>query len=99
MYPAAVVTGTNTQSDEVAVGAASAQFANIVAMAAGQMYVFVSSTACWILQGANPTASAAPGSMYVPPNTIVFIGGLNGIKLAVIQDAAPGKASLTKVQL
>jgi streptogramin lyase len=99
MYPAAVITGANTQSDEVAVGAASAQFANITAMAAGQMFMFVSSTACWIKQGSNPTASAAPGSMYVPANTIVFISGANGVKLAVIQDAAGGKASLTQVQL
>jgi hypothetical protein len=99
MYPAAVLTGVNTKSDQVAVGAASAQFPNIVAMAAGQMFVFVSSTACWIMQSANPTASAAPASMYVPPNTIVFISGSNGAKLAVIQDAAGGKASLTQVQL
>lgn len=100
MYPAIVMAnGVNTESDEVAVGAVSAQFANIVAMVAASYYLFISNTGCWIQQGANPTASAAPGSMFVPANTPIYVGGQTGAKLAVIQDALSGKASLTRVML
>lgn len=97
-FSAAIADGTVTNADQVAVGAASAQFTNIVAMAAGQHYMFCSNIACWIKQGLNPTASAAPGSMYVPANVQVDIDGGVGIKLAVIQDAAGGKASLTRMR-
>lgn len=86
-----------TSADEVAVGVASAQFAAITTMAVGQFFLFVSSTACWIKPGANPTASAGAGSMYVPANFPIVVDGSLGAKLAVIRDAADGKASLTPV--
>lgn len=82
-------------ADAVAVGAASATFPVITTMAVGQRFVFVANTACWIAQGAAPVASAAAGSMFVPANTQVMIDGANGARLAVIQDAVAGKASLT----
>lgn len=59
-------------------------------------HVFVSNTACWITQGANPTAVAgAAANMFVPPNTFVNVRSALGVKLAVIRDAADGKCSLT----
>lgn len=85
---------TNT-SDSTAVGAASAQFAPD--LAAGQTWLFVSSTACWIAQGANPTAAASDGNMFVPAGVQVMIDGAGGEKLAVIRDTADGRASLTRV--
>lgn len=99
MFPLACVTGTVTQADEVAVGASSAQFANIVAMAAGSYYILVATTDLWFKQGANPTASAAAGSCFLPKGVQACISGANGIKLAVIEDSATGKASLCQVQL
>lgn len=96
MYPAAPITAS---SDEVAVIVTSAQFAVLTAMASDQWFIFCSTTDCWIKQAANPTASAAAGSMFVPAKTIIFINGVNGAKLAVIRDAVDGKASLTPVKL
>jgi len=98
-FPAPVANGVNTNADQVNVIVTSAQFANIVAMAAKQTYLFVSTTACWIQQGANPTAAATPGSMFVPANVQVLIDGALGAKLAVIRDAADGKASLTRCKM
>lgn len=82
-------------SDSQAVGAASAQFTPT--MANGEKYIFVSTTNCWLAQGADPqTAAAADGSMYWPANTPLIIDGGLGPKLAVIQATAGGTASLTK---
>ena len=84
-----------TTSLQIAVGAASVPF--VSTMAAGSFWIFVSSTACWIKQGAGtPVATAGALSMYVPANTIIVIDGKAGANLAVIQDAAGGKASLTR---
>lgn len=86
-------------ADEVAAGAGSLQFATLLMDTTKQpglaVYQFESNTACWINQGANPTASAAAGSMFVGANQPVLLDGSNGAKLAVIQDAVAGKASLT----
>lgn len=84
---------TSTSSEQ-AVGTGSLQFG--LTMVANLRYLFASTTACWIAQGASPTASAGAGSMLVPPNTIVVIDGTCGAKLAVIQDSVAGKASLTQ---
>lgn len=93
-----VMTGTAAQADFVAVGAASTLFPNINAMAADQYYVYTANVASWIMQGAAPTAAALAGSMFVPANTPVYIDGAYGAKLAVIQDATVGKASLVRVK-
>ncbi len=96
MFPTCPITAS---SDSSTVTVSSQQFGTIVAMAPGQFFAFVSSTACWIKQAADPTASAADGSMFVPAGVIVMIDGTNGVKLAVIRDAADGKASLTPVRV
>ena len=80
-------------SDSTTVTVASAQFT--LTLAATYVYLFVSSTNCWISQGANPTASAADANMFVPANVLVTIDGATGAKLAVIRDTVDGKASLT----
>lgn len=93
-----LVTGAATQADVVAVGAASATFPNIIAMAAGETYVFTSTVACYIKQGAAPVASAAAGSALVPAGVQVLIDGALGIKLAVIQASTGGSASLVRAK-
>lgn len=86
-------------ADSVAVGAASAQFTNIVAMAAGEIYVLVANVDLWYKQGANPTASAAAGSVFLPARATAVIDGSQGVKLAVIQDSTGGKASLCRARV
>lgn len=94
------ITGTTGQSDVATIGAASVQFANINAMAPGQFFVLVASGDLWFLQSANPTASAAAGSCFLPAKTPAIISGANGARIAIIQDgASTGKASLTRVQI
>jgi hypothetical protein len=83
-------------SDFVAVGAVSAQFP-LGTMSAGHLFVFSSSTDCWIAQGANPTAAKAAGSMFVQKGALVYIDGAQGARLAVLQDAAGGNASLVEI--
>lgn len=84
-------------SDSTAVTVASAQFTPT--LAAGQVWMFVSSTACWIAQGADPqTAAAADANMFVPAGVTVLIDGGAGAKLAVIRDTADGRASLTRIK-
>ena len=94
MFPTTPVTLLSETENVTAVSAAYA-----MALAPGRYYVFVSSTACWIKQGAAPTASAADGSMYVPAGVVVVLSGNDGVALAVIRDAADGKASLTPARL
>lgn len=96
MIPFPVIT---SGADFVAVGATSAQFPNITAMAVNQYFLYSSNVASWIKQGSNPTASAAAGSMFVPAGYPVIICGADGAKLATIQDATGGKASLTPVRM
>lgn len=95
-----LMNGSNTQADKVAVSAASAQFANIVAMAKGEQYVLCADCDLCFLQGANPTALDAATCTYLPAKTPAFIKGENGIKLAVIGHvSATGFAFLNRVQL
>lgn len=96
MYPAIPITPL---ADTVAVAAAAAQFTGLVAMANGQFFVFVSTTNCWIKQGANPTATKAAGSMFWPANVPIILAGQDGAKLSVIRDSADGTASLTPVRV
>lgn len=87
-------------SDIIDVGDTSAQFATFNAMAAGQWFRFFATVACWIKQGANPTAAAnTAASMPVAAGEAVLINGALGAKLAVIRDGANGKAVLTPVQV
>lgn len=56
-----------------------------------------STTGCWIKIAANPTASVAAGSIYIPANTPVFMGGIfNGLKVAAIKDTTAGNLSITQ---
>lgn len=69
-----------------------------VAMATGEWYVFTSTVACYIKQGApTPTASAADGSTIISAGESVIIKGDLGSKLAVIRiGTTDGEATLTK---
>lgn len=89
---------TPPSSTTIAVGAASAQFAT--SMNPGELWGFASTTACAIAQGANPTASAGAGSgsVALPAGQLVVIDGTAGAKLAVIQQAAGGFASLFRLR-
>lgn len=69
-------------------------------MSATSKYRFVSTTACWIKQGAAAAIALAPatagsGSMYVGPNEVVILDGFDGDKLSVIRNAADGESTLT----
>lgn len=81
----------------VAVGAASAQFATVLTN--GAKFVVSSTTAAWIKIGANPTAvGRTAGNTYVPPNVPVEIVASDpDDRVAIIQDAAAGHASLTLI--
>lgn len=84
-------------AQSVAVGAASAQFGT--SMVDGQAYELISTTACWFAIGANPTAAAHAGaSIYCPANLPrkIYCLGAN-VKVAVIQDAAGGFATLSQL--
>ena len=79
----------------VAVGAASAQSAAVGANT--NRVVLVSTTACWVAFGSNPTAvAAATGNVYVPANIpmppISVTSGTT--KIAVIQASAGGSLSI-----
>lgn len=83
-------------STAVNVTSASAEFATM--MARDEFYVFTSSVDCWIHQASpTSTASAAPGSAFIPANVPVYINGGVGAKLAVVRDSGDGTATLTRV--
>lgn len=67
-------------------------------MSAGNLYLFSTTTSCWIAWGSNPTASAAAGSLLVPAGTSLLIHGTFGPKLSILRDAADGKASIVVVR-
>lgn len=85
-------------AETIAVGAASAQFA--LTLDAGKAYRLISSTACYVAQGANPTAVAGAGTgrYYVPAGVALDLHGFAGVKVAVIQAAAGGFASIAALQ-
>lgn len=61
------------------------------------VYVFTADVDCYIKQGADPTASAANGSMLVSAGMPVVIDGAQGAKLSVVRKADSGVATLQKV--
>ena len=84
-----------TSSKFTSVTVASQQIA--VTMVTRQVYVFTSSVACYLAQGANPTAAAANGSYYVAADHIIEVDGTAGTKLAVIRvGAADGVCTLSQ---
>lgn len=80
-------------AQEVTVGAASAQSA---AFALGTRVIrVVSTTACRILIASNPTAVAT--SPLLPANVVEFLKVQSQEKIAVIQESAGGKLSITEM--
>ncbi len=84
-------------SEALAVDSSSTQFTLTLVTSPPKQYTFVSTTNCWIAQGANPTASAASGSMFVPALYPVLIDGRHGAKLAVVRNTADGTSTLTEL--
>ncbi len=78
---------------EQAVSNVSAAFG---AMANSDIWQLVANTDIWYSQGSSPTASAGNGSTFLAKGQIALFYGSNGAKVAVIQDSAAGKASLTR---
>lgn len=86
-----------TTSDRSTVTAASQQFS--FSMTAGQYYVVTSTIGAYILQGANPTASAADNNTYIAAGQSVLIDGSIGAKLAIIREgSSDGAATMTLVK-
>lgn len=93
----ALVLGSAASADASTVTSSSQQFS--VVLAAKQAWVFRSSVACRINQGANPTASTAAGSAYIAAGEAVLVDGALGAKLAVVREGAvDGGATLTRVR-
>lgn len=65
-------------------------------MAAREVWLFCSSTNCYIGQGATPVASAADGSTFVPANVVVEIDGTCGAHLAVVRQTADGVCTISR---
>lgn len=92
MLPFPVVTSS---CDNTTFSGTSAQSGATLAPAA--RYFVVADQACYISQGANPTASAADGNMFLPANCPVVLAGSNGAKVAVIQSTTGGTLSITRI--
>lgn len=87
-----------TSSDYKTVTSSSQQFDTT--MAAEEFYVFTSSVACYIAQGANPTAAAADGSTILGAGQSCMIDGRIGAKLAVKRiGSVDGEATLTRAKI
>lgn len=85
-------------SDRTTVTSTSQVFSQ--SMVAGEYYVLTSDIACYILQGAAPTASAADLNTYVAAGQSVPIDGGIGTKLAIIRvGSSDGVATLTRAKL
>lgn len=81
-------------NDVVAVSGTSAQSAAF----GDKKLMVVSTTACWIKTGTNPTAVAdTDANQYLPANVPVFIANTPGDKIAVIQESAAGHLVVTPV--
>lgn len=85
-----------TTSDSQAVTAIAATMSPT--MVAGDVWLFISTTNCYIAQDAAPTAAAADGSLFWPANVPLELDGGLGAKLSVIRATADGTASLTKTR-
>lgn len=83
-------------SDVTAVGPASVQSG--MTMVKGQRYFVVADCAMYVQQGANPTATAADGSCFLPANCPILIEGIDGAKIATIHPSATGFMSVTPVR-
>ncbi len=69
------------------------------ALVAGKLYQFVSSTNCYIKQGAETqTAAAAADNLLCPANVPFYIHGSNGAFLSIIRVSADGVCTLHPVQ-
>jgi hypothetical protein len=79
-------------SDVVSVTDSAADFDT--ALDVETAYVLISDVACWVAQGASPTASAADGSVLVPAGSPLYLHGRNGDSVSVIRDTTSGSASL-----
>lgn len=93
----AIICPITSTSDSQAVSSTAATMTPT--MVAGGFYQFVCTVACYILQGAAPTATAADGSMFVPANTPITLDGTAGAKLSVIRAASDGTACLTRLKV
>lgn len=83
------------QSDSVAVGATTPF---TITLAEGHWYVYSANTDSWINQGAaGVTATKGAGSMFIAKGAVQLIDGAHGPKLACLQDAVAGQASLMEV--
>jgi len=92
--------GTGYNGDFVAFTTATPFTGVGAAMASGHLYVFCSTSDCWIRQSANATTNAAgkaATSMFVQKGIQVLLDGAQGAQLSVIQDTAGGNASLVEV--
>lgn len=94
-----IITPVTSKSKVVtAVTATAASFSAGMVAGSSQFWRFVSTTNCWILQGATPTAVAnTVGNMLVPAGQEVYLDGRNGADVSVVRDTADGHASLTPV--
>lgn len=83
-------------AQEVTIGAASAQSTAIgtAGRTPNLIIRIVSTTACRILTGSNPTAVAT--SALLPANVVEFTEITQGDKIAVIQESAGGKLSISE---
>jgi hypothetical protein len=85
-------------SDRKTVTSTSAQFDTT--MAAGEFYVFTTTVAAYIKQGANPvTATAADASVLIGPGQSCLIDGGIAAKLAVLRATEDGEATLTRAKI
>lgn len=97
MFPAPV---NPTAAVPIAVGAASVQATLPVGSPGSSYYMICSNVGLWFAQGVNPTAvKGTAGSAFLPPNFPQVLDLRFGPKVAVIQDAAVGNASITPVAL
>jgi hypothetical protein len=78
-----------------AVTATSAQ----LTLDAGERYMISCDVACWIRQGADPTAEAAtPANTYLPANfPVVISAGAGNVKVAAIRAVGDGNLTATRL--
>lgn len=86
----------------ITVSGTTAASGNMTVLAAHRdntVFEFVCNTACWIKQGNAPVATAGTaGEVYVPTGVIKTLHIRDGVKVAVIQDASGGKASICRMR-
>lgn len=91
-----IVAWDAASADVLAFAGTSAQSAEL----SPGTYRISASAACWVTIGADPTASAGDGSMFLPANLVEYIsvGGSANFKFAAIQAASGGNLSITPAQ-